>query len=88
MTDSRLTLNIYSRPECHLCDDLVTALKPWRSRYSFELNIINIDEDEQLTAKFAARIPVLTHGDTEICQYYLDESAIQSFFNDRSAQIS
>ena len=88
MSNTGLTLCIYSRPQCHLCDDLITALKPWQSRYGFRLDVINIDEDESLTERFAARIPVLAHGDREICQYYIDEAAVQTFFESMSLQNS
>jgi thiol-disulfide isomerase/thioredoxin len=76
MNDANLVFSIYSRPECHLCDEMIDALSKWQQRYSFKFEIINIDQNQELTARFAARIPLLAQGETEICEYYLDENAL------------
>ncbi|MBL1140905.1 MAG: glutaredoxin family protein [Proteobacteria bacterium] len=83
MTDDRLVLSIYSRPECHLCDEMVEALKKWQQRFNFKIEIIDIDKDSRLTARFAARIPLLTMADTEICEYHLDEFALLDFLENK-----
>jgi glutaredoxin-like protein DUF836 len=79
MNEPELVLSIYSRPECHLCDEMIEALKKWQSYFNFEVNIINIDQDTFLTARFAARIPLLAVGNIEICEYHLDEKALLHF---------
>ena len=79
MNDACITLSIYSRPECHLCDELVDGLRSWQSRYLFEIEIVDISADADLTARYAARIPVLACGETEICQYFLDDKQLQQF---------
>ncbi len=80
MNENELVLSIYSRPECHLCDEMFEALKKWQSRFNFKVNIIDIDQDTSLIARFAARIPLLAFGDIEICEYHLDEKALLRFF--------
>ncbi|MBT8433403.1 MAG: glutaredoxin family protein [Gammaproteobacteria bacterium] len=37
---------------------------------------IDIDRDTGLIRRFDARVPVLCHGDTEICHFFFDESAL------------
>jgi len=37
---------------------------------------IDIDRDTALIRRYDARVPVLCHGDTEICHYFFDESAL------------
>lgn len=74
---------VYGRPECHLCDELVAALKPWQSRYGFLIEQVNIDTDATLTSRYAARIPVLVLDDVEVCQYFLDEKQLQQVLDDR-----
>lgn len=69
-------LTIYSRSQCHLCEEMVTALAPYHARYEFELRRVDIDGDLALIERYAARVPVLTRGDTEICHYFLDEEAL------------
>ncbi len=79
--EAELVFSIYSRPECHLCDEMLEALKQWQHRFNFKINIIDIDQDLALTERFAARIPLLAVADTEICEYHLDEKALLKFFN-------
>lgn len=80
MNDTELVLSIYSRPECCLCEEMRDALKKWQSRFNFKVETIDIDQNSSLTAKFAARIPLLAAGDVEICEYHLDEDALFQFF--------
>jgi thiol-disulfide isomerase/thioredoxin len=81
MNEPELVLSIYSRSECHLCEEMFDALKKWQRRFNFKVNIIDIDQDSSLTARFSTRIPLLTVGDTEICEYYLDEEALLTFLS-------
>ena len=79
-----LTLTLYSRPECHLCVDMLEALTLWQKTHQFNVDIINIDSDIKLTRRFAARIPVLAHNEIEICQYHINESALDAFFKNQA----
>lgn len=74
MTDKILIL--YGRRDCHLCDEMRVALERWRTRLGFVLELKDIDEDPELLAGFGDKVPVLMHGDHEICHYFLDESAL------------
>lgn len=78
-----LRLTVYGRAECHLCDDLIAALKPWQNRYNLLVEEVDIDSDADLTARYAARIPVLTLDDVEVCQYFLDEQSLQRLLDDK-----
>jgi len=71
-----IQLSIYIRSGCHLCDDLLSQLQQLQSEYSFDFHTINVDSCPQLVAQYGARIPVLTHGDEELCHYFLDQAAI------------
>ena len=44
------------------------------------VEIIDIDNDSELTERFAARIPLLAEGDKEICQYHFDEKMLLNHF--------
>ena len=79
-----LILTLYSRPECHLCEDMLKALAVWQEAHQFNVDVINIDSDIKLTRRFAARIPVLAHNDIEICQYHINESALDEFFKNKA----
>ena len=75
-----MELTVYSRAECHLCEEMLDGLMNWQKRFNFKVKIVDIDQDSSLTDRFATRIPVLAAGDIEICQYHIDENALLEFF--------
>lgn len=80
MSNDELIFSMYSRPGCHLCEEMLEALQKWQNRFNFKVQMINIDQDTALTARFAARIPLLALGEVEICEYYLDEKVLLNYF--------
>jgi len=71
-------LRLFSRPECHLCDELVVALEPI-IRDRARLEIINIDDDLTLKKRYGLRIPVLVGDDEELSVYQLDPTAVEAY---------
>ena len=80
MNNTELVLSIYTRAECHLCEEMLDDLKSWQNQFKFKINIVNIEHDASLTDRYATRIPVLTAGDIEICNYHLDENTLLKYF--------
>ncbi|MDP1558494.1 MAG: glutaredoxin family protein [Nitrosomonas sp.] len=76
------TFVIYSREACHLCQEMICALRNLQAQKSFELEIIDIDSDPQLVALYGERVPVLKalNDQQEICHYYLDLVALDAYF--------
>lgn len=73
-------LIVYSRTYCHLCDDLVRALAPWRERYAFELRVVDIEDEPELEMRYGARVPVVCADDgVELCHYTLDDAALCAY---------
>lgn len=52
------------------------ALSPLCERFGVGLEIVEIDDDPALLARYGERVPVLAYGEREICQYVLDEDAL------------
>lgn len=51
---------VYSRPECHLCEEAIEALVALHGEgYRFALHEIDIDSNELLLRRFLERIPVV-----------------------------
>lgn len=71
-------LVLYSRPGCHLCDDMLAALEDMDVNRHLNVTIVNIDDDPGLRNAFDMRIPVLARADTReiICESRLDETAV------------
>ena len=65
-------LTLYFRAYCSLCHAMRDALRPYQARHGFTLDVIDVDNDPALVARFDELVPVLMHGETEICHYHLD----------------
>jgi glutaredoxin len=72
------TLTLYSRPECHLCDEARAALERVRARTTFSLHEVNIETDDELHRRYLERIPVVALGDEELFQFFVDEAALEA----------
>lgn len=69
-------LELFGHSYCHLCDEMLRALEPWRQRYGFDLVYVDIEDDETLESRFGEKVPVLMRGEEEVCHYFLDEPAL------------
>lgn len=52
-------VQIYSRPDCHLCEEAKAAIEQARREVAFTLEEINIDDDAELRARFTNDVPVI-----------------------------
>ena len=83
MSAPRLTL--LSRQWCHLCHDMLDALRPLADAQGVEVEVLDVDADEALEARWGEWVPVLLADGEEICHYHLDEAALRAYF-ERFAQ--
>ncbi|QCR34533.1 glutaredoxin family protein [Lysinibacillus sp. SGAir0095] len=63
-----MKVNFYTRPGCPLCEEGLLTLKLLHSDVQFEIDIINIEENEALHEKYMLMIPVV-EVKGEIIQY-------------------
>ena len=76
---------LYSRSWCHLCDDLLAALRALETlEQPFDITVLDVDADPALEARFNELVPVLYAGSAqqnpsgeELCHYFLDEAAVR-----------
>ncbi|MBT8079207.1 MAG: glutaredoxin family protein [Gammaproteobacteria bacterium] len=72
---SPLCVIVYSRAGCHLCEILLEEIQPLlRGRAS--LQVIDVDADANLTARYGERVPVVEVAGEFVCQYHLDRAAL------------
>lgn len=67
-----IELTLLSRSYCHLCHDMETGLQPLVDEFGLVLRVLDVDADPQLEARYDELVPVLLHGDIELCHYFLD----------------
>ena len=71
-------LTVLSRECCHLCEELLAGLKQFQGRYSFDIEVIDVDRHPELEEKWGDKVPVLLDGDRELCHYYLDVAVVDA----------
>jgi len=74
-----IELTLMSRGYCHLCHDMEIALAPLAEEFGALVKILDVDADPVLEAKFDELVPVLLHGETELCHYFLDEAKAREY---------
>ena len=67
------------RQWCHLCHELVEALEPIAQHYGWQIEVVDIDREPALEARWDELIPVLLAGGVEICHHRLDVNAVHAF---------
>jgi len=63
-----VTLTLYSKPGCHLCEDLRALLDELQPEFGFTIAEIDIMGDADLSARYRLDIPVLFKDEKEIAR--------------------
>jgi methylated-DNA-protein-cysteine methyltransferase-like protein len=74
-------LTVYIRRHCHLCEQMIQALESWRLGYGLNLQLLDVDEDPVLAARFGERVPVLADGEQILAEFFLDEAKLRSWLD-------
>jgi glutaredoxin len=67
-------VRLYSRPGCHLCDEARDAL----TAMGIEFDELDIEEDDDLHARFLERIPVIEVGGRVVSELGIDQAAVRA----------
>jgi len=74
------TLVLYSRAECHLCEELLRALEPLLQAAGAAVRVVDIDRDPELLRRYGLRIPVLAAEDgRELSLFPLDIRCVTTY---------
>jgi thioredoxin reductase (NADPH) len=74
-----INLTLMSRGYCHLCHDMEVALAPLAAEFGASVTVLDVDADPALEARYDELVPVLLHGDVELCHYFLDEPKTRQY---------
>jgi thioredoxin reductase (NADPH) len=50
---------------------MIAGLHALQARFPFELDVVEVDSDPRLEERFGEDVPVLMHGDRELCRHVL-----------------
>lgn len=74
-----ITVTLYSRPECHLCDQARIDLEDLQSRFPHQLLNVDIDKDPILLKKYLTEIPVIEIGPYHLVAPFTKADLIMTF---------
>jgi len=74
-----IELTLMSRGYCHLCHDMEVALRPLAEEFGALITVLDVDADADLEARYDELVPVLLHGEKELCHYFLDEAKTREY---------
>jgi len=74
---------VYSKPDCHLCTEAMTALRQLQSELAFTLEERDITADDALHRAYFERIPVVALDGEELCDYFVDETLVRERLESR-----
>ena len=76
-----IKLTLISREYCHLCHEMELALPPLTIEYGVELDVLDVDADPELEARYNEWVPVLLHEGTELCHHVLDIARVREYLS-------
>lgn len=73
-----LTLTLYSRPECHLCEDMKAVVTEVAAEIPHRLEEIDISTDPALERRYGLQIPVLCVNGRKAFQFRVTPSELRA----------
>jgi glutaredoxin len=74
-------LTIYSKPGCHLCDEMKSLVRRVVARQAEQRNInvdeIDISTDRELDERYGLEIPVLLINGKKVAKYRISEEELR-----------
>jgi len=68
---------IYSKKECHLCEEAKTTLQAFARRYPLEICEIDIERDSEANQKYSTEIPVIFLEGRKLFKFRIDEQKFE-----------
>jgi glutaredoxin len=80
-----IAIIIYSRPGCHLCEEMKTIVaRAIADRRDVSLDEIDISTDPALEARYGLEIPVLMIDGKKVAKYRVEEAAVRRAIEPRA----
>lgn len=83
MDDQPLHLELYSRPGCHLCDDLRVLCERLSGEFPLQLTEVNIETDPGLLVRYDREVPVLFINGRKAVKYRTTEASLRRLLGRR-----
>ena len=71
-----IALTLYSRPGCHLCDEMKRVVDHVAAREPLTLQVVDISLDPELEERYGTEIPVLLVNGRKLAKYRIREEEL------------
>ncbi len=72
-----MILTLYSRPGCHLCEEMKAVVERVRREHPIELYEVDISGDLELERRYGQEIPVLELDGKKIAKFRIDPETLR-----------
>ena len=72
-----ISLRLYTRRECHLCDDMEKVLDRVSKGFDVHLEVVDVDLDSELIAHYGEDVPVLFVNGEKFAKYRIAEGRLR-----------
>jgi glutaredoxin len=79
-----IPVTIYSRPGCHLCDEMKVVVKRVGATIPLAIEEIDISADPELERLYGIEIPVLFVAGKKVAKYRVGEQELRRFLAGRA----
>ncbi len=79
-----MTLTLYSRPGCHLCDEMKATIDRVARSIPLTLAVVDISADPALEARYGTEIPVLLVEGRKAAKYRISEGELRRILEGRT----
>lgn len=79
-----IALTLYSRPGCHLCDEMKATVDRVARSVASSVEVIDISTDAELEARYGLEIPVLLVNGTKAAKYRVTEEELTRILKGRT----
>lgn len=66
---NQLSVTVYTRRNCHLCDEAAEVLAAFQSRYDLALEYRDVDSNPSWRQNFGQEVPVAFLGEKKLFRY-------------------
>ncbi len=70
-------VTLYTRARCHLCDVAKQVIDTVRADRAFDLDVVDVDTDPDLVAKYGNEVPVILVNGRKAFKYRVEPSALR-----------
>ena len=78
-----VTVTLYTRVGCHLCERAEQVLRAEREVIPFKLVTVDVDGDPELTRRYGVRVPVLAVDGVELFEYEVPVDLLRARLSER-----